>query len=489
MTRSRSEIPFLCISLLFALACFVLPALAAAEEEEGETPQQEEGEEAADDDAAEGEAEEEEEEPAQAEPMPPPPAPPAAAEPTPAAPEAADKLKHLHVHPEGPHRPPATGKMVGDHWTPYDPPDPESFPPGSKVHIIVPGDTLWDLAEEHLQNPWLWPQIWDVNQYILDSHWIYPGDPILLPGAPTVIAEVPESMPEPAAEPEPAQEDPLVEELAAEPAPPVAEVAPPPVAPASALRPVADESDVYCSNYIDPQYESPALLISEREEGAKSILGPGDIVFLNQGVEEGIQPGQEFSVIRPGLDVWHPLDAEQYVGLSVQRIGRLQVVAVQDRTATAEILTACEAIEVGFPLVPFEEIPVPISEPIAFDPHSVRITGENTGYVVHGRDPKLSYGQGDIINIDMGTNDGIEPGRVFTVYREWGGSVEFASTRMYIDGQQARAQEVSDEADEPLYSQTILGQLVVIATRDTTATAKVLVAVREISLGDRVELQ
>src|SRR5439155_12430571 len=72
----------------------------------------------------------------------------------------------------------------------YDPPDPESFPEGAQIHVIVKGDTLWDLANTHFQNPYLWPQIWNENRYILDSHWIYPGDPILLPPRPTVVSEI-----------------------------------------------------------------------------------------------------------------------------------------------------------------------------------------------------------------------------------------------------------------------------------------------------------
>ena len=113
----------------------------------------------------------------------------------------------------------------------------------------------------------------------------------------------------------------------------------------------------------------------------------------------------------------------------------------------AEIISACDAVGVGHALVPFEEVPVPISEPIVFDAYAIRVTRESNGYVVHGRDPKLSYGQGDIINIDMGTSDGIEPGRVFTIYREWGGGIEFASTETYIEGQQQRAQQVAEEGE------------------------------------------
>src|SRR5437773_3526066 len=109
--------------------------------------------------------------------------------------------------------PPTNLKKIGDHWTPYDPPDPESFPPEATLHIIVPGDCLWDLADLVFGNPYLWPQIWNENRYIQDSHWIYPGDPLLLPARPTVVGEVvpqvqegaplslaPEKLQEPAAE-------------------------------------------------------------------------------------------------------------------------------------------------------------------------------------------------------------------------------------------------------------------------------------------------
>lgn len=474
---------------LFVLGCIFLVAPVALAQDDAAGSDESQAEEVQEAEMVDEETDEGEE--TEAEPMPPPP-PPAA--------EESSEHRDLHIHPTGPHYPPSTGKMVGDHWTPYDPPDPETFPPGAEIHIIVVGDTLWDLAEMYLEDPMLWPQVWDVNQYILDSHWIYPGDPILLPGAPTVIAEaepemVPEEAEEPEAEPEPEPVDELVQELQEEPAEPVVEMEPPPMAPPPALRPMADNADVYCSNYIDSNYEEPELIIAEKEEGAKSLLAPGDIVFLNQGAEDGIQPGQQFSIIEPALDVWHPADDESYVGLSVNQIGRLQVLAVQDRSATAQITMGCDAVEVGDPLVPFEEVAVPVVEPPVFDPFAVEITGENQGFVVHGRDVKLSYGQGDIVNIDMGSLDGVEPGKIFTVYREWAGSVEFASTETYIDGRQQRAQELRERAEMEedgevvRYSYSVIGQLVVVGARDTTATAKVVVAAKEISIGDRVALQ
>src|SRR5712692_10393098 len=179
--------------------------------------------------------------------------------------------------------PPRNLKLVRDHWTPYDPPDPESFPPDATLHIIVPGDTLWDLADLAFGNPYLWPQIWNENRYILDSHWIYPGDPLLVPARPTVVSEVVPQAQEgapPAAAPAQPQEQPPQEPLTAEAPAPEAE-APAPVTtqrpPAEAHRPraipkitpLAGESDIRCSGFIASKDDNADYFIANQEDENK----------------------------------------------------------------------------------------------------------------------------------------------------------------------------------------------------------------------------
>lgn len=56
-------------------------------------------------------------------------------------------------------------------------------PSGStRSYTVKAGDTLWELARQHLNDPFLWPEIYRANSALIDDpHWLSPGRVIQLP--------------------------------------------------------------------------------------------------------------------------------------------------------------------------------------------------------------------------------------------------------------------------------------------------------------------
>jgi len=340
--------------------------------------------------------------------------------------------------------PPKDLHLVGDHWTPYDPPVP---PEGAQVHTVVPGDSLWALAQGAYNDPYLWPTIWDANRWITYSHWIYPGDPIVIPGAPTVVSEAPApAAPEPVGEPWTS-------------APPRPAAAPPPAAPSGPLRlPVASETEMRCAPQLAAGIDPAASTIFAREEPDKILQGEGDIVYIEGGANRGMAPGQEFAVLRSEGKVRHPVTAKEQA-LFVRNLGWVRIIAVQAESATAEILTSCDAMLLGDRLVPLPNLPLPIVEIARLGELAGRTDGE-LGWVVTSFEPgSVMAGEGHMIGIDLGSGSGLTVGDQVLFWRP-------------------------GEKGAP---RRVLGQGVVLATGEAGSTVKVLETVVEIRIGDRAQ--
>lgn len=364
-------------------------------------------------------------------------------------------------------RPPKDLHLVGDHWTAWNPPT--EFPEGAQVYIIVRGDTLWDLAAKNLGNPYLWPQIWEKNPYILDAHWIYPGDPLVL-GIEAVPVEEVAGDAGAIAEGEGDQGMAGVTSAADA---------------ARAPQPLGSEDDIYCSGFVGEDEEllpyhvtgsefqvlSPTLQgrgSSGRIEGlygsvdtVKYNLSLGDVVYLDGGQSGGLTPGAVLTAIRPGEIVRHPLSGDE-IGRMHHYLGRVRVLAVQEQTAIGEIVQACAPIHVGAALRPFEPEPVPLARRTAARPindPAAAATLEAAPVIVTSDDGVFSIGQDHVVYIDRGAEDDVTPGDIFTIYR------------------------MNREGFPPLP----IGELAVLSVRPRTAVAKVLDSSVAIYLGDRLE--
>ncbi len=398
--------------------------------------------------------------------------------------------------------PPKNLRKVGDHWTPYEPPDPESFPEGAQVHKIVNGDTLWDLANTQFQNPYLWPQIWNENRYILDSHWIYPGDPLLLPPRPTVVSEIvpagtQTAPPLPPAPEAGAQEPAPVPPSLAAPTESAAQTEPPESGAAglgsgeSAPFAAADASDLYCTGEIRPDYRKAKVYISNEEQERKVGLTEGDLIYLNGGRQGNrVQPGEVLQVIAKEEEVFHPV-TDRWLGTYVRHAGLVKVLAVQENTAIAEIIQSCgDRIEVGFEVEPFQERQVPELRDVPFSRLDVEPSGKANGYVVRVQDNRNQAFTGNVVDVDLGSKDGLKPGDVMQIYLNNEPPVERQVTFSYKWGNRRyESLDLRNEDRNLLYPRKPIGQLLVLTTGEKTATAKIVYAVREVEVGSLVEVR
>ncbi len=368
-------------------------------------------------------------------------------------------------------RPPSGLHRVGDHWTAWNPP--ASHPEGAKIHRVEAGDTLWSLAEKFLGDPYRWPQIWERNRYIEDSHWIYPGDPLVLDLAATPLEDVAQ-IPESGAQ---APAVAVAETAADEPGLRLDRSAEPP-------EMLGSEYDLHCSGFIGDvdqsfprriigsEYEHLSPRLSSHSKAVKGlwgtvdtvklVLSTGDIVYLDGGAAAGLSPGTLFSVVTAKERVDHPVTGRT-VGRFYKFSGRVRVLSVQGETAIAEIVQGCDPIHIGAFLQPFEDKPVPLARRPRMravnDPIDADL--EEAPTIVRSMANLVSLGQDHVVFIDRGADDDVAPGDVYTIYR----------------------------LNSPGLPAVVIGELGILSVESNTATGRIIESRYTVHLGDRLDLE
>jgi hypothetical protein len=347
--------------------------------------------------------------------------------------------------------PPSDLRLVRGHWTAYSPPDPAVYPPGSEVHIIERGDTLWDLARRYYGDPYLWPQLWENNTYITDAHWIYPGDPLLIRRE-GVVGEIPVAEIEAIFEEEPAFG--FVDD-------------------GETLIPFAlgHLSDVYCFGYlghVDEPYPNRIAAFEDTETRHIPMalyqeigVTVDDIVFLEGGTATGLIPGETYLVVRRDHLVTHPVTGE-VIGRHYDYRGRIRILCAEDDIATGIVVQACSDILVDDRLKPMPQIPIPLAELGEWERHCTIPSGKSEGFIVNAKDYHYALGEGAVVQVNLGFQDAVEPGDFLTVYRPH---------------------------RTPGFPRLILGEIGILTTEAHSATGRIIRMSYSMEVGDRVELK
>lgn len=366
---------------------------------------------------------------------------------------------------------------VEEHWSPYD--YPKTIPADVKVHIIQKGDTLWDLAEQYFNNPRLWPSIYQANSYIQDPNLIYPGDPLRLDVGIVVDEEtITDDLDAGDGDSSDAEFGELEDFAQNDGDEGNGELVNDRSETTSFLDgssefvilPAGDRADMECSTYIYPSSKPKAklpfdLVVAGSEYEDTVLIGTGTVIYLSQGAEEGISPGEVYSVRRTVRPVHMPgkIGKGSFVGMAIDQVGRIRVLAVQQHSATAIVEAACTEILQGDFLVPYEQEPIPLITELPVANRWEEFNKEGSGTIVYSEDDVIAFGKGHLVNVTLGIDDNVAPGDLFLLYRE---NPQNNPKKGYI------------------LPAIYLGHGVALRTEDNTTVVKIIEGFKEIKVGD-----
>ncbi len=263
-------------------------------------------------------------------------------------------------------------------------------------YTVVKGDTLWDISETFLQNPWMWPEIWHVNPQIENPHLIYPGDDIkliYLDGRPRLTVERGRNY----------KMTPGTDKLS-----PQIRVSP--LGEAIPAIPL-DKIDSFLSRSrvvsVDELNRAPHVLSGAEQH---LVLGAGDTLYARG--DFSAQVGS-YGVYRAGQKFIDP-ETNELLGLQALDIGTVRKASEQGDVGTFDVTRTTEEIRIADRLLPQEERTVDST----FFPSSP--DSEIEGLIMAVEGGLTQVGPMDVVAINRGEREGLQIGNVMAIFKDGG---------------------------------------------------------------------
>lgn len=278
------------------------------------------------------------------------------------------------------------------------------------TYVVQKGDTLWGISARFLKKPWLWPEIWDVNQQVYNPHRIYPGDVLNLDVEGLHVAK-----------------------RAAVEANPI------PTVPLSAIKPFLKDFRVLSA----AQLKQTPYVVGVEENTPRATEGMN--LYVRQLGAASV--GERFAIVRPTHvyrefnaggkmdDVGHLVSNNvdmvpgpwqedtsndghwgtgREIGTEVRVIGTAQVLKAGD-PATLLLTNASMEIRTGDRLMPADDTPYDFT----YYPHAPHGAPSNA-YVMalsNNYDGISAQGPMNVVALNVGTSEGVDNGTTFAIYQ------------------------------------------------------------------------
>lgn len=228
------------------------------------------------------------------------------------------------------------------------------------------------------------------------------------------------------------------------------------------LHPTVNPSIADKAGYITPDAQFLGTVF--HAEGERHNLTSGNHVVIDVGIDQQVQIGDQFTILRPTAAVQHPV-SEQDIGTLVTPQGAATAVHVQSSTAILRITKAFSEVEVGDRVQKMAP-----SQPRVTSVELAPVDREISGLIIASQEGKVSSAEKDIVYIDRGDQEGVRIGDQFRVYRE-GDTVRHPASNLPVH-----------------LPRRAIGELSILDVQDHTATAAVTYSQRELAVGAPVTL-
>ncbi|MEW5787339.1 MAG: LysM peptidoglycan-binding domain-containing protein [Pseudomonadota bacterium] len=329
-------------------------------------------------------------------------------------------------------------------------------------HVVVRGDTLWDISAKFLKDPWVWPEVWQLNkEQIKNPHLIYPGDVVLLTmenGKPRLSLESPpidvvRLSPQVRGEPLAAKESGI------------------PSIPVKAIQAMLTKSGV---GDVKDLQNAPRILGSS---DARVMFGNGDAVYASKG--DGTT--KEWRVVRLGQALKNPDNPEEVLTYEMLYLGTART-DKQGDPMTVRILRADQEILERDRLLPNQN-----DELIQYAPHAPDKPME--AKVVAALGGPVMAGTYMTLVLNKGRGNGMEPGHVLALFRAGRSVADPKCNRAkkidFMSGGRSSASECTPGAeDNATLPDTRVGLAFVYRVFDKVSYALVMSGTEPVSAGD-----
>jgi hypothetical protein len=295
--------------------------------------------------------------------------------------------------------------MITEATTPA--PDRQTIAASVKVnhprqYTVQKGDTLWDIANLFLSDPWFWPEIWYQNPQVENPHLIFPGDILTLiyiDGQPRIVAS------------KPGQASPSGTSVVSDGAGPLPVVK---LSPSIRSEDIEASIDTIPGDAIRQFLSKPRVVTKDELKNAPYILGSDDKhLILGQGNRIYIRGEIDkervrYTVVREGEKLVDP-DSKEVLGYEAIYAGEA-LISVYGDPAVGELTFTEREVLFGDRLLPTDKSKV---DNLYFPRLPDR---DIEGHIIHLPDALFGVAKLQVAVVNKGSRDGLESGNLLAIY-------------------------------------------------------------------------